>query len=553
MQTEATTIEPVLERVSTDLLMEYTANISQWVRLSGSEDEAKAFDYIERTLQSWGLTTQRYAPLSLTSWPISASIVVNGEAFRCITHSFSTSTGPEGMTAEVVYAGAGTRAELEKAGVSGKIALVDGPGSPNKAVAAEGTGAVGVIHVNPGEQIKEMILSPVWGSPNTDNIDDLPTLPHVSVNGASGKAIKALLENGPVTATMTTEVDTSWRELPALVANVAPATPSDDFVLLSGHVDSWHHGALDNGTADASAMESVRVINELRDNLTRGVRVAFWSGHSHARYAASAWYADEFFVELHEHCVAHVNIDMPGAKNATILSDALTMGETYGLAKGLIAEIAQQELTYNRMSRMGDQSFWGVGFPSLYVSLSSVDDEGTMEWYHTPLDTMEYIDPELLTRDAKILASTVYRLAADKRLPIDQTGAVTEIIGALDDIAAESNGAVDLAPVKADAERLLALAKQLNESQDSATFNRAAMRVSRLLMPVNYTVNGPFVQDPALSAPSLPGLRSAVDLGKLPNPSPEHSLLEVNVRRERNRVQVALRDAAAVIESALAG
>jgi hypothetical protein len=79
------------------------------------------------------------------------------------------------------------------------------------------------------------------------------------------------------------------------------------------------------------------------------------------------------------------------------------------------------------------------------------------------------------------------------------------------------------------------------------------MRVSRLLMPVNYTANGPFVQDPALPVSSLPGLRSAIALGKLPNPSPERSLLDVNVRRARNRVQVALRDAAAVIESALAG
>lgn len=553
MQTEATTIEPVLERVSADLLMEYTANISQWVRLSGSEDERKAFAYIDQTLKSWGLTTRSYAPLSLTSWPISASLVVNGETFRCITHSFSTSTAPEGITAEVIYAGEGTREELEKAGVAGKIALVEGPGSPGKAAAAEGTGAVGVIHISPGEQIKEMILSPVWGSPNTDNISDLPTLPHVSVNGASGDAIKALLEKGPVTATMTTEVDTTWRELPVLVADIAPATPSGDFVLLSGHVDSWHYGAIDNGTADAAAMETVRIVNELRDNLKRGVRVAFWSGHSHARYATSSWYADEFFVELHEHCVAHVNIDGPGAKNATILSEALTMGETYGLARELIAEIGGQELNYRRMSRMGDQSFWGVGFPSLYVNISNVDSNGTMEWYHTPLDTMDYIDPELLARDTKILASTVYRLAVDERLPIDQTGAVTEIIDALDEIAGQSGGAIDLAPVKADAERLLGLAKQLNDLADVDAFNRTAMRVSRILMPVNYTVHGPFVQDAALSAPSLPGLRSAIALGKLPNPSPERSLLEVSVRRERNRLHVALRDAAATIESALAG
>ena len=44
--------------------------------------------------------------------------------------------------------------------------------------------------------------------------------------------------------------------------------------------------------------------------------MAFWSGHSHGRYASSAWYADTFWHDLHERCVCHVNIDSVGAKGA---------------------------------------------------------------------------------------------------------------------------------------------------------------------------------------------------------------------------------------------
>lgn len=551
MRTTNHSLAPVLDNVSADRLMEYTANIAQWVRLSGSDDERKAFQYIDKTLREWGLETEILEPLSLTSWPISATLDVAGTNYPCITHSFGTTTDEDGVIAEVVYAGNGTRDEILATNPVGKIILVEGPGSPIKAVAVEGTGAVGVIHISPGVQIKEMILSPVWGSPGAGNIDDLPTLPHVSVNGASGDAIKRAVADGSVTATMTTVVDTQWRKLPMLVSNIPAANGNDDFVLLSGHVDSWHYGAIDNGTADAAAMETVRVLNDLRAELTRGVRVAFWSGHSHARYATSAWYADECFVELHEHCVAHVNIDGPGAKHATILTDAPTMAETYDLARELIAEIDQQALTYHRIARMGDQSFWGAGLPSLYVNVSRVDANGTMEWYHTPLDTMEYIDPALLARDTKVLAATVYRLATDSRLPIDQSRAVDEMLAALDEIDSESGGTFDLSMVRSDLVRLRALTEQLMNEEGDARFNQLAMRLGRLLVPVNYSVNGPFFQDPALPVPTLPGLRGVVELSRVAADSPERSLLEVDLRRQRNRLQIAVRDAIDLLVSKL--
>ncbi len=54
-----------------------------------------------------------------------------------------------------------------------------------------------------------------------------------------------------------------------------------------------------------------------RDKLARGVRVAWWTGHSQGRYAGSQWYADNFWEDLHEHALININIDSPGAKGAT--------------------------------------------------------------------------------------------------------------------------------------------------------------------------------------------------------------------------------------------
>jgi hypothetical protein len=53
--------QAVLDQVSTDRLMTATEAISQWERLSGTDDEAKAFDWIENQLREYGLDPVRYS------------------------------------------------------------------------------------------------------------------------------------------------------------------------------------------------------------------------------------------------------------------------------------------------------------------------------------------------------------------------------------------------------------------------------------------------------------------------------------------------------------
>ncbi|HEX3723787.1 MAG TPA: M28 family peptidase, partial [Nitrolancea sp.] len=331
---EAATAQAAMQNlfpeVSADRLMEYTRTIAQWERSSGSDEERRAFDYVEETLRGFGYETTRYAPLCYTSLPVAASLTIVGHerAFQPITHSFSTTTGPEGVTGELVYAGRGTDADYAGKDVRGKIAVTDGLAGPGKVGPSERAGAIGVINVNAFE-VHDMIVSPVWGSPNRQNVDDLPTIPHVSIDGESGQHLKAQIEQGRTEAHITTEVDTSWRPLPVLIATLAAQTPVDDYVLLSGHIDSWYFGAMDNGTANAAMIETARVLAGHRDLLRRGLQVAFWSGHSHGRYATSAWYADIFWQDLHDHCVGHVNIDSPGAVGATALTPIGGMAETY--------------------------------------------------------------------------------------------------------------------------------------------------------------------------------------------------------------------------------
>ena len=54
-----------------------------------------------------------------------------------------------------------------------------------------------------------------------------------------------------------------------------------------------------------------------RRRLARTLRIAWWSGHSHGRYAGSTWYSDTNAIDLARHGVAQVNCDSPGCRWAT--------------------------------------------------------------------------------------------------------------------------------------------------------------------------------------------------------------------------------------------
>src|SRR5260370_26240822 len=174
--------------------------------------------------------------------------------------------------------------------------MTDGLAMPAVAHAANQAGAAGMICVNP-EGLHEMIVSPVWGTPTPETAPYLPQLVAVSVRREDGDGLKEMVAHGPVIVRLHTEVETAWRPIPALTAEI-PGTAENRFVLLSGHVDSWHYGAMDNASANATMLEVARILSEHRNELRRGIRLAFWAGRSHAPYGRPAWDAGHLLPHL---------------------------------------------------------------------------------------------------------------------------------------------------------------------------------------------------------------------------------------------------------------
>ena len=569
--------QELMEEVSETNLLEFTKNVASEVRLSGTPEEERAFLYVKKTLEDFGLTTGLMYSDAYISLPGKAQLRVADVEYRCTTHAMAASTDDAGLEAELVYLGKGRPQDYRDANAAGKIVLLDGIAIPGTVKLAQEAGAVGAVFIN-GTYTYEMIVSPVWGNPTPETHSLLPKIPVVSVNRQDGDRIKAVLQaEGKAKAWMKTEVDTGWRKIPTLVAEIKGNVEPEKFVLFSGHIDSWHYGAMDNGSANATMLEVARILAKHRDKLRRTLRLAFWSGHSHGRYAGSAWYCDTHWEELHDHCVLHINIDSVGGKGAIILGEANCMAETKMLAARSVALIAGQEFYGSRLGRAGDQSFWGTGTPSLFMGLSEqapADDPAAQAfallfgdgrtggfgwWWHTTEDTIDKLDPRNLTRDCKVYLSVVYKACSDSLLPIDQRAAVEELAYYLKKYQERAGNRLDLTValervgrLKEVVEQFYACLEEEKLSQEQVRLaNDALMRLSRILVPLNYVRGSIFEHDPALKQAPIPALAEIERLADAEEGSSEYYQLNTLLIRRVNRVNFAIREAILAAEAAL--
>ncbi len=560
--------------VSEARLMAHIAEFERWDKHAGSDGERASLEYIRERMEEYGFSTRLILHSAYISLPGSASLEAAGKSVRCITHSFSRASPRGGLEAEVIYVGRGLPADYPAKDVRGKVVLIDGIANPLASLAASRAGAVAQIHTSPHEHLHEMCISPVWGSPGDDQIAQLPTTTVVTIDQASGEELKSVLgSRGSVVVRIEAMVDTRWRTTPILEADLLrPAAGDDDpIVLFTGHHDTWYRGVMDNGGANATMLEVSRLCAERRHQWTRSLRVLYWSGHSQGRYSSSAWYADNHWEELERRAVVHVNVDSTGGRGNTVVSDTTASAELAALARDALESQADQSFSGRRMSRAGDQSFWGIGVPSIFGNMSEQPatagganamaavfgggnrvGHGTGWWWHTPADTADKIDAAILERDTRIYQHTVWRLLTDEVLPIDYREHSEALRAHLESLRKQTTS-FDLTPLLDRARELSrrcdGLYRDIEEARiDAATANRTIRALSRALVPIDYTLGDRFGHDPALSQPQVPALDEVKKLSELPEESDEYRFLSSRLVRARNRVAFALRQAVEVFD-----
>jgi len=555
--------QKVVHEVSSELLMQHTNEIAKYVRISGTEDEAKSLEYVKKTLQSYGFKVHEYFADAYIGYPEFAWLDITEPETRKIegaSASLATSTPTNGIEGEIVYLGVGDEEAFSKKPVQGKLALLEGLAEPEIAKRADKYGAAGQIFIN-DDYAHEGTVSVVWGTPRAETVSLLPATPCISITAKDGEYLKTLLNKGRVSARLVTKTWRGWSKIPTVTADLSTGIERDKFVMLSGHVDSWFYGAMDNGSANAGMLEVARIMAKYKKQLRRGLRVAFWSGHSHGRYAGSTWYADNFWLELEKRCVAHVNVDSLGGRGATLLSEAPAMSSARDLASSKVEKVTGQKLSGRDLSRAGDQSFVEIGMPSLFMGLSEVPAQageksislfgpapgGLGWWWHTREDTIDKIDAQNLVRDTQVYALVLLELCSAPVLPFNYRKTAQEIKLTLEKLQQTADGAFDLSP-------LIQLAQGLSKALDifnrrirtakSARqielFNSTLMELGHLLIPITHSSRDRFDHEFAVPVPMLPCLRDVTRLAKLNRNSDEFKFLVNGLRRESNRVAYAL-------------
>ena len=573
-------LESLLADTSFDLGWSLIERFAVLVRESGSIDERAASHFIESRLDSMGIPFDRHEPDLYLSIPRSASVEFAETTLAAKPPSFSVSTGPKGLTAPAIHVPAtpieGESGLIESdhdeeipdvAGkdeeipdVAGKIVVTEGYPMPVSVARFEAAGAVGQLYINPGIQVHWGICTTIWGAPGEARTADKPTTPVAAVNRPDGDRVIEAIAEGLDEITLKTELDEGWFPCPLPVARIDGA--EKDFVLVHGHYDSWDIGIGDNAVGDATLLELARILHENREQLRRSVRIAWWPGHSTGRYAGSAWYADNFALDLHRHCVAAVNIDSPGCWGATAYDEVAWMAEAGEVARSSILSVAGVEPGRQRPLRAGDYSFNHLGISSFFMLLSNIPQEererlgfypvggcgGNIAW-HTEKDRIEIADRANLERDLRVYLTAIERFLNDEVIPLDFRETVAELNEALEVYEPKAAKKFDISAIRlglnAVTERLQALYAAIEEGDiNPAAANDLLLRLGRLLVPLGYTERARFEQDPATPRAPLPGLVMIHELEALIEAeSPRLPFIRTDLRRSANEIAQRLSEA----------
>ncbi len=578
--------------ISRELMQENWERFMEFTPIhSGSGKEEEAIQFLKRKLEEYGLEPEVLRFEAYISDPKHARLEVlepYREEIQCTPYRQVGTTGPEGIEGEVVYI------PPEEIGVTDckeKIVLAEQRTAGDWMGLRDGLllrlqqmGVLGLIVIEQDDYMPSVCHQradfSVSGNPTSDNIHLIQTIPAiVHVSNRDGERLRRLVKGGGVKARVTSVVETGWKTLPLLVAEIRGARDPDRFLLVNGHVDTppFSPGVVDNASGDVAILELARILNKHRDKLGRSVRIAYWPGHEIGRYTGSTWYNDAFWHDLRYRCIGSYNIDSPGAEGANTFR-ACPISEVQDVAVDSVRAGAGIEVEDFRWpTRAGDGSFWSTGVPHVGLTSSRpkelydphVNYSGGGWWWHTPHATMEHGDVEVLAMDVRVELNYIWRMTNCPVLPYNFAPYAEHMVKVLEDYQKKADKVKDyfnLLPVIKQAREFRELSWELEENaadviekgapeEDTEELNRCYLLVSRHVNPVAHSNAGPSEQMSmeTFGATPFPRIHEIVKLAELTlRQSGEFKLLRTKLLRQRNAVEDGFYQANEAIRETLA-
>jgi hypothetical protein len=303
--------------------------------------------------------------------------------------------------------------------------------------------------------------------------------------------------------------------------------------------------------------------------------LGFWTAHETGTMSGSTWFADRYWDRLRENAVAYLQIDQPACAGTTRWATSSNAELKAFHQRVEQTQIGGMEAIWKRASKTGDSSFYGLGVPMFHGEMTFTEQElkdtalASLGWWHHSLENkLDKLDWELMAVHLKVYAAWMWELCTAPVLPFRFVPVAEQIVARLDDLAKHGD-TVGLAAVEARAKALVEAAGKFDAMADdwadrfgkgegdedaARLLNRAMKRMSRILVPLQSQVKGPYGQDSYGFTPQgtmLPCLYDLPKLAELPD-QPERWMLETQLVKDRNRVADGVGDAKAVIDETLA-
>jgi carboxypeptidase Q len=229
------------------------------------------------------------------------------------------------------------------------------------------------------------------------------------------------------------------------IADLPGSDLADQFVMVGGHLDSWHTGtgATDNGGNCAIVMEALRIIKDAGLQPRRTIRAALWSGEeqgymgsrdyveSHLatrpettdpeQLALPTWARERTWpiepLPAHSSVSAYFNIDNGcGQIRGIYAEENAAIVPIFEAWFKPFADLGADTVTMEKTGGTDHQPFDWVGVPGFQFIQDPMDYMGRT--HHTNVDTYDHLNPEDLKKTAVILASFLWHAAnRDEMLP----------------------------------------------------------------------------------------------------------------------------------------
>ncbi len=429
---------------------EQFANLcSMGQKVAGSPEETAAQQYVYDQFKGMPMDEVWWEsfPVAFSEqYPTTMTIDSNGdEPIQAVTYGdapsvwgtnggkpyyFGNADGGRTLTAPIVDAGYGTSADFLKTGnLNGAIALVhrddDMQGWPNTpAIEAGLNGASAVVFYgyyagmdNPEGIKQDSVFSPI---------------PALSISPISANHIKDLLAAGPVTMTISGRLDFHPNgESHNVAAVMWGTTKPDEYIVISGHIDTWWEGANDDTSSIAAVLEYARLFSHARADgkFVNERTIVFVScGAEETGGVKDTWYnwlvGSYEFVQAHPEIMAGLVVDL----NLDGVSLPKVSGKYWAENTWELNSFVQSAITdlgignvlgwYNPIWSWTDA--WSFGAKGGGSTVQMISWEAGYDWiYHTQLDTIEVQSQDVLNMVLKLYILMATRATHALVIPVD--------------------------------------------------------------------------------------------------------------------------------------